>query len=715
MKDTTGKYRLLGIYLLLAGITFVVYEPVLHHQFVNFDDDVYVTGNEQVKAGLTGQSIRRAFEAPSAYFWHPLTILSHMLDCELFDLKPAGHHLTNLLLHIANALLLFYVLKDMTGAVWKSWLVAALFALHPLHVESVAWVAERKDVLSTLFWILTMIGYVRYVRRPTAGRYSATLILFLLGLMAKPMLITLPFVLLLLDWWPLGRNSNGSTGFDRLTTGLLTTGFKNQKLKSRSYTNLILEKVPFFVLSAIFSVVAFWAQHGEKELMLRWPVRIRIANAFISYAVYIEKMFWPAGLAAFYPHPGDKLSMWGAAIALIFLAGVSILAIYLSRRKYLLVGWLWYLGTLVPVIGFVQVGVFAMADRFTYISLTGLFIIIVWGTDELLAGWRWRKITLGVSAPAVLLALSICTGFQLRYWQNSITLFEHLLKVTSNNYLAYSNLGVAYSQLGRYQQAVENFEQAIRIKPDVPKIHRNLGAVYGNLGRYQEEIEACRKAIKIDPDYVDAYIDLGAAHSSLGRYQEAIDDYKQAIEIKPDVVEAHYNLGIVYDKLGRYQEAIEAFEQAIGIKPDYVKAHDSIGVAYIELGRYNEAVETLKQTVKIKPDYAEAHCNLGVAYSQLGRWQDAVDACKQAIKIKPGYAEAHCNLGFAYSQISRWQDAIDACKQAIKIKPDYAKAHYNLGMAYIAKGDNASALEEYKILKALNAGMAEKLFRLIYK
>ena len=692
MKDTTGKYRLLGIYLLLAGITFVVYEPVMHHQFVNFDDDSYVTENQYVKAGLTCQSIFWAFTAPRVAFWHPLTMLSHMLDCELFDLKPAGHHLTNLLLHIANALLLFYVLKDMTGAVWKSWLVAALFALHPLHVESVAWVAERKDVLSTLFWMLTMIGYVRYVRRPTAVRYSATLLLFLLGLMAKPMLITLPFVLLLLDYWPLNRLQN-----------------------KKDIYRLALEKTPFFVLSAIFSVVAFWAQHGEKELMLRWPVRIRIANAFISYAVYIEKMFWPAGLAAFYPHPGDKLTMWGAAIALIFLAGVSILVIYLSRRKYLLVGWLWYLGTLVPVIGFVQVGVFAMADRFTYISLTGLFIIIVWGADELLTGWRWRKITLGVSAPAVLLALSICTGFQLRYWQNSITLFEHLLKVTSNNYLAYSNLGVAYSQLGRYQQALENCEQAIRIKPDVAKIHRNLGAVYGNLGRYQEEIEACRKAIKISPDYVDAYVDLGAAHSSLGRYQEAIDDYKQAIKIKPDVVEAYYNLGIVYDKLGRYQEAIEAFEQAIRIKPDYVKAYDSIGVAYIELGRYSEAVETLKQTVKIKPDYAEAHCNLGVAYSQLGRWQDAVDACKQAIKIKPGYAEAHCNLGFAYSRLSRWQDAIDACKQAIKIKPDYAKAHYNLGMAYIAKGDNASALEEYKILKALNAGMAEKLFRLIYK
>jgi tetratricopeptide (TPR) repeat protein len=700
MEDTTGKYRLLGIYLLLAGITFVVYKPVLHHQFVNFDDDVYVTGNEDVKAGLTGQSILRAFEAPSAHFWHPLTMLSHTLDCELFDLKPAGHHLTNLLLHIANALLLFYVLKDMTGstgspqagAVWKSALVSALFALHPLHVESVAWVSERKDVLSTLFWMLTMIGYVRYVRRPTAVRYSATLILFLLGLMAKPMLITLPFVLLLMDYWPLNRLQN-----------------------KKDVYQLALEKAPFLVLSAAFSVVAFWAQRGEVELTLKWPVRIRIANAFISYFEYIEKMFWPAGLSVFYPHPEDKLSMLGAAIAFVILAGVSILAIYLSRRKYLLTGWLWYLGTLVPVIGFVQVGVFAMADRYTYISLTGLFIIIVWGADELLGGWRWRKIALGVSAPLVLLALSICTSIQLRYWQNSITLFEHSLKVTSNNYLAYNNFGFAYIELGRYKEAAEAFKEAIKIKGDYAEAHINLSLAYIELGRYNEAVEVCKEAIRIWLNYADAYCNLGTAYLGLGNNDAAIQACKEAINIEPNFADAHYNLGLAYVHLNRYDEAITAFKQAIQIKPDLAKAHYNLGLAYGLVGRYDEGITALRQAIQIKPDYPEPYYNLGVIYGRVGRYNEAITVFQKAIKIKPDYAEAYYNLGLAYKKLGSSKEAITAFKEAIHTKPDYATAYYNLGLVYLTAGDTESAMSEYKILKDLDRSRAEELFKLINK
>jgi Tfp pilus assembly protein PilF len=573
MEKTSGKYQVLSIYVLLAGISFVVYEQVLRCKFTDFDDTVYVTENQHVKAGLTRQSILWAFESPRVNFWHPVTMLSHMLDCELFGLKPWGHHLTSLLLHIANTLLLFWFLKDMTGAVWKSWFVAVLFSVHPLHAESVAWISERKDVLSTLFWMLTMAAYLRYVRRRTAWRYLLSLVLFALGLMAKPMLVTLPFVLLLLDYWPLKRLQN-----------------------KKDIYRPALEKIPFFVLSAAFSVVAFFAQGDTEEFWRRIPVKIRIANAFISYAWYIQKMFWPSRLAVFYPHPGDKLSMLEAAAAFVILAGVSIWIIYsVSRRKYLLVGWLWYVGTLVPVIGLVQVGEFATADRYTYMPLTGLFIIIVWGADELLAGWRWRKIAMGASASTVLLALSICTGLQLRYWQNSVTLFEHALKVTNNNYLAYHNLGFAYIELGRYNEAIEVCKQAIRIRSDDSKAHNNLGVAYGCLGRYDESIENCKEAIKIKPNYAKAHYNLGTAYMQTGRYNEAIESYKQAIKIEPDYAPTYCNLGYIYGILGRYNEVIESYKEAIKIEPSLAAGvYYNLGIAYLEIGDRSSALEEYK-------------------------------------------------------------------------------------------------------------------------
>ena len=587
MEETTGKYRVLGIYLLLAGFTFVTYKQVLSHQFINLDDNVYVSENPHVQSGLSWQNIRWAFAAPHLSFWHPLTMLSHMLDCELFGLEPWGHHLSSLLLHIANTLILFLVLKGMTGALWKSAFVAALFALHPLHVESVAWIAERKDVLSTLFWMLTLAGYLWYVRRPGTARYLVTLFVFVLGLMAKPMLVTLPFVLLLLDYWPLER------------------------LNRRT----IYEKLPFFALSAIFSIIVFFAQRSEDALSLNLPLGIRIANALVSYLSYIGKMIWPVNLAVFYPHPGKNLEIKQAVFAFILLLSITIWMVSLARRhKYLLVGWLWYLGTLVPVIGLVQVGSFAMADRYTYIPLTGLFIIIAWGFDELFIGWQWRETALGISAAAALFVLSMFTGAQLRYWQNSVTLFERALKVTNSSALAHNNLGFAYIKLGRYNEVIENCKQAVRIKPDC----------------------------------IQAYVNLGVAYIELGRYDEAVEALKQAVKIKPDVAEAYYNLGIVYDKLGRYQEAIEAFEQAIRIKPDSVEAHNNLGVAYRKLGNFEKAIEAFKQAIEIKPDSAEAHNNLGTVYGQLGRYDETIEEYKKAVHIKPDYAEAHYNLGMAY-------------------------------------------------------------------
>lgn len=516
---------MLVIYLLLTGLTFVTYKQVLYHQFIIFDDTVYITENPHIQKGLTFENIRWAFTTGRASNWHPITWLSHIVDYEMFGLNPRGHHLVNVLLHTANTLLLFGVLNAMTGAVWQSAFVAALFALHPLHIESVAWVAERKDVLSGLFFMLTVAAYLRYVRQTGTKWYLLTILLFALGLMAKPMLVTLPFVLLLLDYWPLGR-----FGVNRPA-------------------KLVREKVPFFVLSAVSSVVTFLVQQstGAVSTMEKFPPATRIANAMVSYMVYLEKMVWPSRLAVLYPYPVDGLPVQQVIKAVLLLTGVSYLVIRLARNhKYLLVGWLWYAGTLVPVIGLVQVGSQAMADRYTYLPSIGIFIMVAWGFDELLTGRRWRETALGVSAAAVLLVLSTCTGAQLRYWQNSVTLFEHTLEVTSNNHTAYNNLGIAYGRLGRYQEEMEAYKQAIRINPDSAEAQCNLGVVYIKLGDYDKAIKALKQALRIKPDYVYEYGNLGVAYFKLGSYEKAIEAFKQAVKIKPDLAETHYNLGVAY-------------------------------------------------------------------------------------------------------------------------------------------------------------------------
>jgi Flp pilus assembly protein TadD len=600
MSKIPGKYRTALICGALAIVTFAAFWQVLGYGFTNFDDDIYVTENPHVQGGLSQQSVVWAFRTPYASFWHPLTMLSHMLDCELFGLNPHGHHLTNVLLHIANTLLLFIVLNRMTGGFWKSAFVAAAFALHPLHVESVAWVAERKDVLSTLFWMLTMLAYLYYVRRPNIIRYSLTLLAFALGLMAKPMLVTLPFVLLLLDYWPLERLQLGR---DVKVQKKGATDIRYKWSGPPGRIKLILEKIPFLVLSAVFSVITIFTQKSEEALVLDSPLIIRVGNVMVSYLVYIRKTIWPSGLAAFYPYPGSTLPLWEAVVAFVVLVSISVFVIRLiPRYKYLLVGWLLFVGTLVPVIGLVRVGLFAMADRFTYIPLTGLFIIIAWGADDFLAGRRLglrraqsgRKIVLGISATGVLSALLICTSFQVRYWRNNTTLFEHAIKVTTNNFLAYNNLGATYGKLGRYAEEIEAYKQAVKIKPDYAKAYYNLAAVYGNLGLRTEAIEACKQAIRINPDDAEAHYNLGVTYSKLGLRTEAIEAYKQAIRIKPDFAEAHYNLAVVYGDLGWYTEAIEAYKQTIKIKPDFAKAHYNIGLTYLVNGDSGSALEEYK-------------------------------------------------------------------------------------------------------------------------
>jgi len=541
MGKMSNKYRTLYVYLALALTTLASYWQVRNCQFVNYDDKQYVAENRHVKVGLTGKSVVWAFTTGHASNWHPLTWLSHMLDCHLFGTSPHWHHFTNLLLHIANTLLLFTVLKQMTAALWRSAFVAALFALHPLHVESVAWIAERKDVLSTFFWMLTMIAYLSYVRRPGIGRYLLALLVFALGLMAKPMLVTLPFVLLLLDYWPLGR--------------LRLRGDVNRK----SWSRLVCEKVPFFTLSAISSIVTFLVQQSGAAVATveKVPIDFRIANALVSYISYIVKMVYPRRLAVLYPLSGHDLLTWRPVVSLIILLSLSAAIIRIAqRRRYIAVGWLWYLGTLVPVIGLIQVGEQAFADRYTYIPLIGLFIIVGWALPDLLSKWRYRKITLALSAGIVLVVLLICTRIQVRYWQDSFTLFGHALEVTENNAGMHRAMGLSLVSQRRFDEAVSHCRQAVQINPNSARLHESLGITLAAQGNFDEAISSYHQALQLKPNYAEVYNYLGDALQSQGRLDEAVNSYSQALQLKPNYAEAHNNLSVALLFKGRSNEAI---------------------------------------------------------------------------------------------------------------------------------------------------------------
>ena len=489
-EQSSNKLHLFLVYAVLALASLIAYEPVHRNKFINYDDNDYVAENPYVRSGITRESVIWAFTTRHASNWHPLTWLSHMLDCQFFGTNPLWHHLMNLLFHVANTLLLFWVLKRMTGALWPSAFVAAVFALHPLHVESVAWAAERKDVLSGFFWMLTIAAYVRYAERPGIARYLLVFSALCLGLMAKPMLVTLPFVLLLLDYWPLGRF---------------------QGRHAATIYRLIGEKAPLFALAAVSSVVTYIAQRGAGAVLLgqKLPLKLRAANAAVSYVSYIGKMIYPSRLAALYPHQASRLPLTQPIVCLVILIIVSAGIIYAARRaRFLAVGWLWYLGTLVPVIGLIQVGVQAMADRYTYLPSIGIFIIVAWGAAGLLAGWRYRKIVLAISASIVLAALLLCTRMQVRHWQNSFTLFGHTLEVTERNYIMQNNYGNLLYQNGHPAEAAAHFEEALRINPKHTGALNNLGVISYSQGRIGWAIAHWTKAEKLKPNSADVLNNL---------------------------------------------------------------------------------------------------------------------------------------------------------------------------------------------------------------
>ena len=627
------------ICLALAVVTTALYLPMTHHDFVNFDDDDYITSNSHVQAGLTWAGLIWAFQTGTAANWHPLTWLSHMLDCQLYGLYAGGHHSTNLIFHVVNTLLLFLWLNQLTGALWRSAFVAALFAWHPLHVESVAWAAERKDVLSTFFWMLTLIAYTRYAQKRSRveGRgsradivvqaldsrlstldYILALLIFACGLMSKPMVVTLPFVLLLLDFWPLNRFPPGSS--------------------ARSIINIIVEKLPFFALTLVASVLTYSVQTSDQALWLsaELPFSSRVANALWAYERYISKTFWPADLAIIYPHPYH----WPAGLAVgaaLLLALWSGLFIWRARQNpYLLVGWFWFLGTLVPTIGLVQVGSQSMADRYMYIPSIGLFILVVWGVDDFL-NWRprWRRITTLVGGVALAGCL-VATRIQLSHWQNSIKLFRHAIEATTDNFVAYTCLGETLRDLGMEKDAMMFCAEAVRIAPNSPVAQYNFGMALLQDQRLGEALEHLEAAARLAPCNSDIQYNLGLVLLLHGKPDEAARCFAAALVERPDFAEAHRRLAQALSQQYKSKEAIFHYRAALQLKPDFADALNEL--AWIlatapdsTLRSGAEAVPLAKRACELtKKQQAAFLTTLSAACAEAGQFPDAMVAAQRA-------------------------------------------------------------------------------------
>jgi tetratricopeptide (TPR) repeat protein len=689
---------------LLALVTIGLYWPATSHDFVNYDDNLYVTENPHVQGGLSWEGIKWAFVNPVNSNWHPLTVLSHMLDCQLFGLNPWGHHLTSVLLHALNTVLVFVLLQRLTGALWRSALVAALFGLHPLHVESVAWVAERKDVLSTCFGLLMLLFYARYVQKAENGKLKAesggrfpssifhplssssywlALLFFALGLMSKAMVVTWPFVLLLLDWWPLQRVS--SFKFSVSSPGLMPPSTLNSQLpgatkRSEGGSTLLLEKLPFFGLAVVMSVVTFVVQKqtGALAAVKKLPLGARCGNALISYCRYLGKLFWPADLAVFYPHPG-YWPMEQVVLAGGLLLGITVWFIMVRRRyPYLLMGWLWYCGTLVPVIQLVQSGSHAMADRYTYIPSLGVLILAIWGAYELTRRWRYQMTMLSVAGcAAIVLSLGL-TRHQLGYWRDSETLFRHAVAVTENNHLAHNNLGFTLGRKDQFDEAISQFQEAIRLKPDYAEAHNNLGFVLDKKDQTDEAIHQFQEAIRLEPDYAKAHNNLGIAFGRQRQTDEAISQFQEAIRLEPDYSEAHYDLGIALGQKGQTDEAISQYQEAIRLKPDFAEAHVNLAKLLAVRGRLNEAVSHYRTVIGLKPDSADARGNLANVLAAQGKLDEAVKEYQQTLALVPNSVQAHFRYGRTLQEQHHYGAAMTEYQRALELKPENWPVSINL-------------------------------------
>jgi tetratricopeptide (TPR) repeat protein len=574
--NISSKEQNLIIYIVLAVVTLAVFWQVNQFDFV-FDDRAYITGNSHIKSGFTLDGFRWTFTTKYLGLWNPLVWLSFMVDYQLYGLNAGGYHLTNRILHILSALLLFWLFNRMTGEIWKSAFVAALFALHPLHVESVVWIAERKDVLSAFFWMLTLCLYVYYTEKPFMKRYLFVFFSFVCALMSKPMVVTLPLVMILLDYWPLKR-------FELKKDKLFLWQFK--------------EKIPFFVLSVIIVIIMFYSPNEQETYIKGFPLSSRLANAPVAFVTYLEKTFWPLDLAVLYPFPA-QIHIWQVFVASLLIIIISIAVIVMVKRlPYLFVGWLWFATTILPVIGIIQISIsapYAMADRYHYLPSIGIAVMLAWGIPTLIKSEEIRKKILFPMGIAFLTILSVLTCQQCGYWKNNFELFNHAVLVTKDNYVAHNNVGLTLAEEGKTNGAIYHYNKAINIKPDYADAYYNRGIIYDKRGQYQLAIEDYNQAIRLQPNFARAYNNSGAASFKLGQNSRAIDDFNKAIQLKQDFADAYHNRGVVYAKLGQYQLAIEDYNKAIRLRLDYISAYYNRGTAYNKLGQNQRAAADWNQ------------------------------------------------------------------------------------------------------------------------
>lgn len=622
LREKPGKYLLLCLPIIL--VTLLVYAQVWKYDFIIWDDPSYIISNFHIQSGFHWDSIRWAFTTNHNATWHPLTWLSHMLDYRIYGLSPEGYHLTNLFWHLLNCLLLFGILRSMTKEVWPSFLVAMLFAVHPLRAESVAWVTERKDVLCVFFWLLTTWLYLRCVGVPILKNRLLVIVSMGLGIMAKPMLVTLPFALLLLDFWPLRRVRD-----------------------YRSWISLLKEKIPLFVLALVSAALTLWAQHSVVTL-LPWdakPLPLRIENAVISYVIYLYKFFWPVGLSAFYPYPDSGFPLWKPGLASIILGGLSWLA-WRSRERfpYVLIGWLWFIGTLVPVIGIVQVGGHALADRFTYIPSIGIFIIIAWGIRDFISLYPRYRWGLVLACTGAVIVLATLCHTQVQQWRNSVTLFQHALGVREDNFLAHACLGAAFIQQGNPEQAEKHLTRALEINPDYPEALNDLGTILTDKGMYEEAITRFSRALTLNPNYAEAHNNLALVLTRVNRFPEAIQHYKSAISLNPMFPKALNNLGAALAEQGRLDDAKPYLLQALTIQPGYGDAYNNLGLLYYQQQDYANSKRTFESGLSNHPNNPKAYFFLGLIAAEQGRDREAAGYFSSALKLDPNFQEAAENL-----------------------------------------------------------------------
>ncbi|HEY2913694.1 MAG TPA: tetratricopeptide repeat protein, partial [Candidatus Angelobacter sp.] len=645
----------------LIVITWLVFGQTAGYDFVNFDDDTYVYANPIIASGLTLQGVAHAFSGKHSGNWHPLTTLSHMLDCQLWGLHPGGHHLTNVVLHTIAVILLFLVLQQMTGAIWRSAFVAAVFAIHPLHVESVAWISERKDVLSAVFFMLTLGAYVRYSRSPSIGRYLTMSLLFALGLLSKPMLVTVPFILLLLDYWPLGRFVS-VVGTSRCDVPRKLSG---QRVPTPScewpvVRGLVIEKIPLLALSAAAGVATLWAHEHSMARLDQSPLPWRISNGLVACLTYIGQMIWPVRLAVFYPQPEGTLPVLEIGLAIVLLLLASAGAIALRRKHpYLVTGWFWYLLMLLPVIGLVQVGAQAHADRYTYLPQIGLYILLAWAIPDIcrasvsganregMAFHRnaLQRRILAVSAGLIILALGWRAYVQTSYWRNGESLWSHAISATSGNFEAHDGLGQFLLDHGRVDEAIDQFQIVFSIAPGDPGARMNLGIALTEKGRIDEAITQLQRVVHDYPTDAKAYHNLGIALQKKGDSQSAIAAYEKALSIRSRYPSAQYSLGMALDDTGRFDEAIAHYQEAVNEEPYFADAYYLLGNDLFRRSRIDDAIAAYERALQSRPVYPEVENNIGLALLQKGRSSEAIAHWQNALAIEPDFVDALTNLG----------------------------------------------------------------------